>query len=119
MLKKKKIMGDVKQIMCGNIASKNQSWCIITQDSALKDAIVCYNRTISTGNTGLWRTENPFTSTVPEFTLQLVLILLLNTLLIVIFKLLHVPRISAEILVSFFFLFPLCSLIMYNLSHKI
>lgn len=85
-------------LMCPvNDENKNRKWCFIFKE--LKDIIVCYNKTI-TSTSGLWRAENPLTYTLPEFILQLLLILLFNRLLMLIFKPLHLSRISAEILVS-------------------
>lgn len=53
-----------------------------------------------THTTGIWKAENISTSALPNFIMQLFVILSVNRLLTLAAKPLHIPRIAAEILVS-------------------
>ncbi|XP_048329116.2 cation/H(+) antiporter 15 [Ziziphus jujuba] len=59
--------------------------------------VICYNKTL-THDTGLWQVANALDSSLPLFALQLVTILVMNRLLMLLFRPLGLPRISAEIL---------------------
>jgi hypothetical protein len=58
----------------------------------------CYKKNI-TGSRGLWRAENALISTLPQFILQLFLIILIIRIVALLLKPLRQPRIMAEILV--------------------
>lgn len=60
--------------------------------------VICYNKTLSRDR-GLWQVANSLDTSLPLFVLQLVTILVINRILMVSFRPLGLPRISAEILV--------------------
>ncbi len=60
---------------------------------------VCYKKNI-TGSKGVWRAENALVTTLPQFVLQLFLIILITRIVSLLLKPLRQPRIMAEILVS-------------------
>lgn len=101
--------------LCSTPPTFPRTWCI-KSEGITKDIGVCYNKTI-THNYGLWRAENPILFSLPTFMTQLACILFVNRLLMALFRKLHLPRISAEILVSnhnFIYLFILKILYQIN-----
>lgn len=81
-------------------------WCLRRRE--INFVVICYNKTI-THNRGLFQVESSLTSSLPIFILQLVCILTMNRLLMLAFRPLGLPRISAEILVNFLILITLFS----------
>jgi hypothetical protein len=70
---------------------------------------VCYRKNI-TGSRGLWRAENALVNSLPQFVLQLFLIILIIRIIAFVLKPLRQPRIVAEILVSAYMLY----VVIYN-----
>jgi hypothetical protein len=80
--------------MGGNV-TKDQ-WIVTNQ---IDKFVVCYKKNI-TGSKGVWRAENALVTTLPQFVLQLFLIILITRIVSLLLKPLRQPRIMAEILVS-------------------